>query len=93
MAEWQPIESAPKNGMCVPLFLQKRARKAQDYRGGMDILRHHDEYLSENDLEARSEPGWYETSWASEEAHRVEGEPTYWMLLPDSPPSGDSNAT
>ena len=87
MDKWQPIESAPKNGMCVLLFYKNALGKPRTIVGEWTSFVT-DEY-DENDLEVRSEPGWYETSWASEEAHRVEGEPTHWMLLPDSPASGE----
>lgn len=71
MSEWQPIETAPKDGTAVLLYSPRMP--------GLDIGRWYDERGPSSDDPGHPD-GWFGfifTPWGTE--------PTHWMPLPASP--------
>ena len=69
--EWQPIDTAPRDGTSVLLFLPTGAQTVGCWDPDFDDL---------------DEPGWTDytvESWAYEEVVRLY--PTHWMPLPTPP--------
>ena len=85
MAEWQPIETAPKTGRKVMLSYINRSGKPRTVLARWLT----DEEAAEVDEDdAGLEGGWYECidnldDYTGFAIH--EGEPTHWMPLPEPP--------
>lgn len=84
--EWQPIETAPKDGTIILVFYKNELGKGRITRASWFGL---DEIESWEDPD-QSEPDWYERSEVYEELEDgmispVLGEPTHWMPLPKAP--------
>lgn len=88
--QWQPIETAPKNGRKLILAYRNRADKARTVMARWLT----DEEAAETDADGVGlEGGWYECidNWGEyTEVTLNEGEPTHWML-PPAPPAADSS--
>jgi hypothetical protein len=76
MSEWQPIETAPKDGTMVLLLEHRRAYSSSTIDFGCF------EFIEISDTD-----GHRIYDWTSNDG-RIE-EPTHWMPLP-TPPSGDA---
>ena len=83
MAEWQSIETVPKDGRHMLLFYRNALGKPRTLVGSWWTPLT-DEY-DDNGLEIPGEMAWYEASWVCEQAYQMEEEPTHWMALPDNP--------
>lgn len=85
MAEWQPIESAPKDGRKIILFYRNRGGLPRTVMG-MWLT---DERANEIDnVGVGLEAGWYERIDNWDDFTHVaihEGEPTHWQPLPEPP--------
>lgn len=79
MSEWQPIETAPKDGMAVLLFWPSRAMfgKCGVFPGAWTDDQH----------ATKPKPGWFSHELAAFWGRRAvrEGQPTHWMPLPEPP--------
>lgn len=76
---WQPIETAPKDGTEVLLWYP-------DLRRGMHFGRWHDEARVEFGKEVSSTRRWLAGDIMLMELHSGKTfEPTHWMLIPDAP--------
>ena len=84
--EWQPIDTAPKDGAIILVLYKNELKKNRIVRAS---------WFDTDDIEQwedpdQSEPGWYERSEVYEELEDgmvspVMGEPTHWMPLPKTP--------
>jgi hypothetical protein len=83
--EWQPIETAPKDGRKLILFYMNRNNKARTVMATWVT----DEEAAETDTDGVGlEAGWYESidNWSDYSQVAIfEGEPTHWMPLPLPP--------
>lgn len=76
MSEWQPIETAPKDGTAVLLWADTEAGDAN--------LRLFGKHLCEVGHSACAQVGQFgDGHWHTE----FIGEPTHWQPLPDDPPA------
>lgn len=91
MSEWQPIESAPRDGRKIILFYINRAKRGRTVFAS---------WLTEeraNDIDAEGVDlgeGWYERidNWPDYTHIAIhEGEPTHWMPLPPPPAQGEDD--
>lgn len=73
MAEWQPIETAPKDGTHIDLYAKRWRSQADDFIHS----RFTDCWWSKGDHMVNNQPRWsgIEIGWF----------PTHWMPLPDPP--------
>lgn len=87
MAEWQPIETAPKDGRTLLLGRFNSHGKWRTLRGQW--------FSADAIAESWEEPdgcdeGWYETSVECEDVPNCWWtEPTHWQPLPPAPGVGD----
>ena len=77
MKQWQPIETAPKDGT---LF---RARHSYVYNGRTRYLHRKTHWGKTSHI------NWYGWCYGNDAENINLWEPTHWMPLPD-PPSGDT---
>ena len=82
--EWQPIETAPKDGRSMLLGYPNGAGKWRTVRG---------QWFSDAEIaetwEEDGDEGWYETSVECEDLPNCWAiEPTHWMPLPAAAPKG-----
>lgn len=70
--EWQPIETAPKDGTVVLLA-------GPEFEHGCVIAFWSDPSVGDTTEE---DAGWYESE---SDSHRLFGTPTHWMPLPATP--------
>lgn len=84
MSEWQPIETAPKDGRTLLLGHFNRAGKWRTLRGqwySWDLIN------EEWEEPENGHEGWYETSVENDDPPNCwSTEPTHWMPLPAPPP-------
>lgn len=90
MNEWQPIATAPKNGITLLLGYFNQNGKWRTLRGQW-----YSKDAIEDDFEDsdNAEPGWYETSVEADDIPNCwPTNPTHWMKLPTPPAqlTGDS---
>jgi hypothetical protein len=83
VSEWQPIETAPKDGRHMLLAYRNRLNKWRTIIGSWESFPT-DEF-DDDDLEIMSGAAWYEASWVNEQALKLEEAPTHWMPLPSAP--------
>ena len=76
MGEWQPIETAPKDGTRILLYF--RRDDSMVFRDPTEIGMAVGAWWSPH-----SKDWWLTCMWASSSAHR---EPFAWMPLPEPPP-------
>jgi hypothetical protein len=83
--DWQPIETAPKDGNKIILYYQNRHNFGRTVMGCWVT----DEQANETDTDGVGlEAGWYEQidNWDDYAQIAIhEGEPTHWMPLPKPP--------
>ncbi len=81
--EWQPIETAPKDGRTLLLGYLNGANRWRTMRGqwySNDLI------MMDMEEPDDHEEGWYETSVEADEPPNVwTTNPTHWMPLPDPP--------
>lgn len=80
---WQTIDSAPKDGRHVLLFYYNSLRKPRTIVGSWETIES-DAWNDEDGGDVLN-PHWYEASWVTDIANRLEEEPSYWMPLPPNP--------
>lgn len=71
--EWQPIETAPKDGTQIILTKISNGFVEQIDVGGWEIS------------PGRDDPGGYDPPWQDWTSNYGIEEPTHWMLLPEPP--------
>jgi len=83
MSEWQPIETAPKDGTTVLLGYYNRSGKWRTVRGCW----YSDAQIAEDWEEPHDgEAGWYETAENADDTPNCWNcSPTHWMPLPTPP--------
>jgi hypothetical protein len=81
MSEWQPIETAPKDGTEILLRVKKRAGVTGKY-----LVGHYMEEGSYCDEYPPIDKGWYFWNGCSFDKA---SEPTNWMHLPEPPKDKD----
>ena len=82
--EWQPIETAPKDGRTLLLGYFNSHGNWRTVRGEWLSQDHIDEYFEEGCEDA--EPGWFETSVECDAPPNCwPTTPTHWMPLPAPP--------
>lgn len=89
MTEWQPIETAPKDGTPILIWIRDRLYEAMwcEHRFKPSS------YIGED----ADEDGWWGIRWAEIDSYGVSPDemPTHWMPLPNPPahptPSKDTN--
>lgn len=79
MREWQPIETAPKDGSAILL--------AGPFEHGCIIAFWSDPSIGDTEP---SDSGWYEFEWSGNPIH---GQPTHWSPIPNIPPTVDGSPT
>jgi hypothetical protein len=78
MSEWQPIETAPRDGTHVLLYIPYTDRPL--------IVVGYQEKLPDHIADMQMEWSWKcaeAGAWAEDDSYA--GQPTHWMPLPDSP--------
>lgn len=87
MSEWQPIESAPKDGRSMLLGHFNTAGNWRTLRGRwFSAEKIEYEWENADDFEA----GWYEESVEADDIPNVWAtSPTHWMPLPNPPEVAD----
>lgn len=80
MGEWQPIETAPKNGTEVFVYVPGESLypTVASYKSG-------EYWKAEYGDEAYMEAGWYWSFGYPSDFHEEPVEPTHWMPLPEPP--------
>lgn len=82
-AQWQPIETAPKDGRTLLLGYFNSAGKWRTLRGQWMSQNYIDEYWEDSE---GVDPWWFETSVEADEVPNCWAtEPTHWMPLPKAP--------
>lgn len=83
MSEWQPIESAPKDGSYMLLYFPEGARSLREDYDAQDWS----EYEPAMMLGFWSGDNYPENEWTHDfyEGISFYGEPTHWMPLPTPP--------
>ena len=81
MNQWQPIETAPKDGQTLLLGYFNKCNRWRTVRG---------QYFSQEQINAEWDepgvPGWYETAENADDPPSCWGiNPTHWMPLPEPP--------
>jgi hypothetical protein len=94
MSEWQPIETAPKDGSPMLLWLPRPLAAWGDAEGGVGPLERSNVVIGWYDVgsapsERSFEVGVVEPGWPDTEGHYscfpIRVAPTHWMPLPDAP--------
>lgn len=81
--EWQPIETAPKDGKTILLGYYNSAGRWRTLRGQWMSA----DYIADNwEYPDDGEPGWYETSVENDDTPNCwRTHPNHWMPLPPPP--------
>lgn len=93
MSEWQPIDTAPKDGSW---FIAYRGESKSGTWDRLAIVRWHDDFsdfiwpdqpfdIYRDDLDEKDERGMYEVT-----PYEARGTFTHWMPLPSPPVTGDA---
>ena len=80
MAEWQLIETAPKNRLLLVGFFNSLGKWRSMHAQWRDDLPQHDDADAD---EEHAPAGWYEGSMEAEMLFPVK--PTHWQFLPEPP--------
>ena len=82
MTGWMPIDSAPKDGTAILLFLPGDAYTLCGLTDGI-VIGHWSAADLPADAPEHEDDDWYQIE--QDDAHPIDIPPTHWMSLPDPP--------